>query len=194
MDVFRHLEQSERALICVPYSAVIFITETQDSSVLKRWRKSGINVPMIVISKSCSVSVRVAFLNAGADDWLPAPAAPEEVIARIRAILRRRHGISDVVLRHGELIFDPAARKATFRGVPLKLTTREMTLLEMLLLNHSRLLTRQYLEEHLSTWQRDISSNIIQVHMSNLRRKLGDKVIQTVRGQGYRLIELNHKK
>lgn len=194
MDVFRHLEQSERALICVPYSAVIFITETQDSSVLKRWRKSGINVPMIVISKSCSVSVRVAFLNAGADDWLPAPATPEEVIARIRAILRRRHGISDVVLRHGELIFDPAARKATFRGVPLKLTTREMTLLEMLLLNHSRLLTRQYLEEHLSTWQRDISSNIIQVHMSNLRRKLGDKVIQTVRGQGYRLIELNHKK
>ncbi|EDI4472439.1 two-component system response regulator [Salmonella enterica] len=178
----------------MPYSAVIFITETQDCSVLKRWRKSGINVPMIVISKSCSVSVRVAFLNAGADDWLPAPAAPEEVIARIRAILRRRHGISDVVLRHGELIFDPAARKATCRGVPLKLTTREMTLLEMLLLNHPRLLTRQYLEEHLSTWQRDISSNIIQVHMSNLRRKLGDKVIQNVRGQGYRLIELNHKK
>ncbi|EDX0780789.1 two-component system response regulator [Salmonella enterica] len=177
----------------MPYSAVIFITENQDSSVLKRWRKSGISVPVIVISKFCAVNARVAFLNAGADDWLPAPAAPEEVIARIRAILRRNHTISDVVLRHGELIFAPAARKATFRGVPLKLTTREMTLLEMLLLHHPRLLTRQYLEEHLSTWQQDISSNIIQVHISNLRRKLGDKIIQTVHGQGYRLMELNNK-
>lgn len=151
------------------------------------------SMPVIVISKSSTVSVRVAFLNAGADDWLPAPAAPEEVTARLRAILRRIHAISDVVLRHGELIFDPATRKVTYRGVPMKLTAREMALLEMLLLHHPRLLTRQYLEEHLSTWQREISSNIIQVHMSNLRRKLGEKIIQTVYGQGYRLTELNNK-
>lgn len=189
----RYSGQSDISLKCVPYSAVIYITETQDSNILKHWRKNGISMPVLVISKPSAVSARVAFLNAGADDWLSAPAAPEEVSARLRAIIRRNHAISDVLLRHGELIFDPAARKATYRGVPLTLTAREMTLLEMLLLHHPRLLTRQYLEEHLSTWQREISSNIIEVHMSNLRRKLGEKIIQTVYGQGYRLIDLEHK-
>lgn len=73
MDVFRHSGQSDRALRCVPYSAVIYMTETQGSNVLKHWRENGISVPVIVICKSSAVSVRAAFLNAGADDWLPDP-------------------------------------------------------------------------------------------------------------------------
>ncbi|EBP8534988.1 response regulator transcription factor [Salmonella enterica] len=171
------------------YGAVVYMTETRDVTVLKRWRKSGLIAPVIVISRLSAVSVRVAFLNAGADDWLPLPAAAEEVSARLRAILRRNYSLSDVVLRYDELVFDPTIRTVTYQGSQVKLTPKEMTILELFLLNHRRLLTRQYLEDHLSTWQRDINSNIIEVHISNLRRKLGGNIIQTVRGQGYRLRE-----
>lgn len=189
VDYFRHPGHGDVALRCISYGAVVYMTETRDVTVLKRWRKSGLIAPVIVISRFSAVSVRVAFLNAGADDWLPLPAAAEEVIARLRAILRRNYSLSDVVLRYGELVFDPTIRIVTYQGLEVKLTAKEMTILELFLLNHTRLLTRRYLEDQLSTWQRDVNSNIIEVHISNLRRKLGGNIIQTVRGQGYRLRE-----
>lgn len=184
-DIFRHSGSSDAVLKSVPYGAVIYMTETPDYPVLKRWRKNGISIPVVVISRPSAVSVRVAFLNAGADDWLSAPASPEEVIARLRAVFRRSHALTDVVLRHEDVIFDPATRTATYRGIPVKLTAREMTILELLLLHHPRVLTRRYLEDQLCTWHRDICSNLIEVHVSNLRRKLDRDIIQTVRGQGY---------
>lgn len=131
--------------------------------------------------------MRVAILNAGADDLIPLPEDICEVVARLRCILRRRYNQPSTLLKHNGITLDTSTREVKKNGQIVKLTAREIIILELLLLHHPRLLSRAYLEAHLSTWTREISSNLAEVYISHLRSKLGKFSIETVHGQGYRL-------
>lgn len=194
IDVVHCLNQGVLALKNTSYDAIIFFTKKTDQFFLrlKQWRKEGINIPILVLTEFSDVSMRVDILNAGADDCLLFPVQPEELVARIRAIQRRTYSLSTAELSYGNVIFDLISREVKNNGKLVKLTTREMTILELFLLHNTRLLSRQYLEDYICTWQKDIKSNVIEVHISNLRRKLGRNFIETVHGQGYRLKKQPH--
>lgn len=188
--MFFCIRDAERSLKVIAYSAVIIMNHHAGEDVLcalKRWRKNGMEMPILVINDPVDVGVRVDILNAGADDWLAAPAASDEVIARLYAILRRGTGAFSAVLQAGAVSFDICSRFVTVRGKNIRLTARESTILEMLLRRAPRILTRRCLEDNLCTWEREVSSNTLEVHISNLRRKLGHDIIETVHGAGYRL-------
>lgn len=154
--------------------------------VLASLRRSG-DTPVVILSAQDEVADKVAGLEAGADDYLQKPFRFEELLARIRAVLRRRDPSIDDVVRVADLVVDPAARTATRSGVPVALTTKEYDLLELLAANADRVLTRDILLERL--WHDDPGdSNSLEVHVSNLRRKLerhGPRLIHTLRSVGY---------
>lgn len=173
------------AIICVPYKP-----SKKFTSEIKNWRKNGINIPIVVLTEFHNVNIQIEILNAGADDCLSISVEPKEIIARIRAIQRRNFSQLATELRYGALVFDMASREVTHYGKPVQLTAREVEILELFLLHKSRLLTRSYLNDYLCSWRREINSNVIEVHISNIRRKLGHEFIETVHGQGYRLKKL----
>lgn len=173
------------------YSAVIIfktVPEIAVLSILKRWRENRINVPVLVITEPVGVSTRGNILNTGTDGCIQKPA---EIIARLGSIIRRIHAVTATVLQHDDITLDICSRVVKKQGVSVSLTTREMAVLELFLLCRHRVLSRRYLDEQLGAWNREVGSNIIQVHISNLRRKLGKEFIGTVHGQGYRLRKNN---
>lgn len=190
IDVLTYPCDCYTAFKIISYAAVIYIVKTLDMSVLSwvdYWRKNNMNIPILIVTMPTDATTRASILNAGADDCLQYPAAPEEIVARVRAILRRRPAQIEMLLRHKDIVFDICKRVVTHCGKIIKLTAKETAILELLLLQYPRILTRRYLDEQLCTWHRDICSNSAEVHICNLRRKLGRDVIETVRGQGYRL-------
>jgi two-component system OmpR family response regulator/two-component system response regulator QseB len=138
-----------------------------------------------VVTARDEVGDRVHGLDSGADDFIVKPFDLGELAARLRAALRRAQGRSHALIRHGELAVDPAARQVTRSGTAVPLTGREFALLLHLLENRGRVRSRTQLEESLYSWGSEIDSNAIEVHVHNLRRKLGRKLIRTVHGQGY---------
>ncbi|WP_239043195.1 winged helix-turn-helix domain-containing protein [Citrobacter freundii] len=190
LDFFKNTNQGIAALRNISYDAMIFVIYLQSECFIKKikkWRKDNISIPILILTECYNTEVKVDVLNAGADDCLPILVKPNEVVARIRAIQRRIYSIPTTELTYGDLVFDTARRVVTNYGKPVKLTSKEMGILELFLLLNPRLLTRRYLEDQLCSWSKDINSNIIEVHISNLRRKLGRDFIETVHGQGYRL-------
>lgn len=185
------IRNAELSLKIIRYSAVIIMHRHAGHDILRalrRWRKNGMDMPVLVINDPADVSARVDILNAGADDWLAAPAASAEVIARLYAILRRGTGSYSAVLKAGAVSFDTCNRSVTLRGENIKLTARESTIMELLIQRYPRILTRRCLEDNLCSWEREVSSNTLEVHISNLRRKLGRGIIETVHGTSYRLL------
>lgn len=154
-------------------------------AVLNEQRAKGNAVPMLVLTARDTVSDRVKGLDSGADDYLVKPFDLDELIARVRALLRRRSGRADPVIRHGQVQLDPAARRVELDGKPVNLSPREFTLLHALLEQPGVVLSREQLEERLYGWDEEVSSNAIEVHLHNLRRKLGSNLIRNVRGVGY---------
>lgn len=190
LDIFKSINQGVDALKAFSYDAMVYVICMQSQDLLKkikRWRKDNISIPMLILTECYNSDAKVEILNAGADDCLPILVKPYEVVARIRAIQRRIYSIPTTELSYGGLVFDTARRVVTNYGKPVKLTAKEMAILELFLLLNPRLLTRRYLEDHLCSWHKDVNSNITEVHISNLRRKLGREFIETVHGQGYRL-------
>jgi two-component system response regulator QseB len=153
--------------------------------VLRELRAKGDNVPVLVLTARDTVPDRVKGLDSGADDYLVKPFDLDELVARVRALLRRRSGRGDPVIRYGPLVLDPAARRAEVEGRALSLSPREFTLLHALLEQAGAVLSREQLEERLYGWDEEVSSNAIEVHLHNLRRKLGANLIRNVRGVGY---------
>lgn len=157
--------------------------------VLRQLRAAGFEQPVIVITAREQVEDRIRLLDLGADDFLVKPVHLDELAARLRAV-RRRRGTSpagEAALREGSLCVVPASRTVTVDGNYVPLTNREFWLLEALLRNKGRVLTRDQLVEALYGWDDDIVGNAIDVHVHHLRRKLGAKLIRTVRGVGYTL-------
>lgn len=155
--------------------------------VLSDLRKRRCALPIIIVTARDARSDRIRGLDLGADDYLVKPFDLDELAARIRAVLRRHQGRSEPMLEHGAIRIDPAGRRVTLRGRPVELTAREYGLLLALMQRPTAVLSRQALENQLYGWDDSVGSNAVEVHIHNLRRKLGQPAIENVRGQGYRL-------
>ena len=156
--------------------------------VLQGLRTRGEDMPVIVVTARDAVGDRVAGLNAGADDYLTKPFDLDELIARLRALMRRRAGRGSNLVRCGDISFDAERREVCLADKPISLSAREMALLEILLERPGAVLSREALEERLFGWGEEPASNALEVHLHNLRRKLGAEHIRNVRGVGYKLV------
>jgi two-component system response regulator QseB len=154
-------------------------------SILRSLRARGENVPVLVITARDAVADRIAGLDAGADDYLVKPFDLDELSARVRAVLRRRVGRAESLLRIGGLELDTASRLVRWKGREVTLSAREYALLEALADRPGAYLTRTQLEERLYGWDEEIASNAVEVHIHALRRKLDAALIRNVRGMGY---------
>lgn len=182
--------QARDALSAAPYDAAVLdlgLPGLDGMAILAAWRHQGSDVPVLVLTARDALADRVGGLDAGADDYLAKPFALAEVAARLRALHRRRQGMSQPLLSHGRLTLDPVGRVATLDGAPLELTARELALLELLLCNRGRVLPRERIEEKLYGWGQELESNALEVHVHHLRKKLGAGFIRTLRGIGYTL-------
>ena len=159
--------------------------------VCKTLRARGLRTPILMLTARDAVEDRVRGLDSGADDYLVKPFAFAELVARLRALTRREPRLLSPILRLGDLVLDSSTREVARGGRPLDLTTKEYALLEYLMRNPNQVLTRTMIAEHVWNYDFDNATNVIDVHIRNLRRKLDDpfpaKLIQTVRGAGYRI-------
>ena len=153
--------------------------------VLKRARDRGQSLPILILTARDATGDKVSGLDAGADDYLVKPIDLDELSARIRALTRRSAGRAAPLLVHGDLTVDPAAHRVTLAEQAIELSSREFSLLQMLLENAGRVLTRSQLEQSLYGWRDEPDSNALEVHIHHLRKKLGSDLIRTLRGVGY---------
>ena len=154
-------------------------------AVLQRARQRGLDLPILILTARDATGDKVAGLDAGADDYLVKPIDLDELAARIRALTRRSAGRASPLLTHGALTLDPAAHQVLLAGQPVELAARELALLQLLLENLGRVLTRSQLEQSLYGWNDEPDSNALEVHIHHLRKKLGSELIRTLRGVGY---------
>jgi two-component system response regulator QseB len=150
-------------------------------------RAAGNSLPVLVVTARDTVRDRIAGLDAGADDYLLKPFDLDELVARVRALLRRRAGSGVPLLRVGDLQLDPAHHQVTLGGSAVELSAKEFSVLQALMRRPGAVLSREQLEEALYGWGDEVASNAIEVHVHHLRRKLGAERIRTVRGVGYRI-------
>ncbi len=190
VDWVRSGDAAERELRAGVHAAAVLdlgLPLRDGLDVLSAVRGQGIQLPVLVLTARDAVPDRIRGLDAGADDYVLKPVDLHELAARLRALVRRAHGVPQEVLRARDVELDPAARTVRKAGRPLPLQSREFDLLQVLMLNAGRVLTREQLEQHLYSWGREVESNAVEVHIHHLRRKLGPQLIQTVRGVGYTL-------
>ncbi|CAG0958362.1 Transcriptional regulatory protein QseB [Rhodocyclaceae bacterium] len=153
--------------------------------LLKRLRGRGQDLPVLILTARDATAEKIAGLDSGADDSLVKPVDLDELAARIRALARRAGGRAAPVLHHGPLALDPAARRVSLAGAPVELSVREFAVLQTLLENAGRVMTRAQLEGAIYGWKDEPDSNALEVHIHHLRRKLGAEFIKTLRGVGY---------
>ena len=155
--------------------------------VLRRLRLAGQRLPVIIITARDAVEDRIAGLDYGADDYLIKPFDLNELLARLRAVIRRQGGQASPLLTSGDVTLDPATREAGRGSVRVVLSAREFALLQALLLNPGHILTRHELEERIYGWNEEVESNAVDFLIHGVRRKLGAEVIRNVRGTGWRV-------
>ena len=175
-----------------PYDAVILdlgLPDIDGIQVLQKWRKAERKMPVLILTARDRWSDKVTGLDAGADDYVAKPFYTEEVLARIRTLLRRKAGLVSSDIECGSLRIDTRAARVTVEGNPVKLTSLEYRLLSYLGHHKGRVVSRTELVEHLYDQDFDRDSNTIEVFVGRLRKKLGVNVIQTMRGLGYKLAE-----
>ncbi len=158
--------------------------------ILKDLRRSGSTLPVVVITARDAVADRVAGLDHGADDYLVKPFDLDELLARARAVIRRKQGRSTPEISCGALTVDPVKRLVRFRGHPVELSAREFAVLEALMKDPGAVVSREKLEDAVYGWGEEVGSNSIEVHLHHLRRKLSPELIRNVRGVGYRIVAL----
>lgn len=190
VDWTRDASTAQAALAGAPYELVLLDLGLpgQDGLVfLAALRRAKNAVPVIISTARDALADRVRGLDLGADDYLVKPFDFDELAARIRAVVRRRAGHASGRLEHGVLALDPATHEAWLEDVAVTLSAKEFAILHTLMERPSAVISRTKLEERLYGWDEEIGSNAVEVHVHNLRRKLGDQRIVTVRGVGYRL-------
>jgi two-component system, OmpR family, response regulator QseB len=158
--------------------------------ILKSLRRSGSKLPVVIITARDAVVDRVTGLDHGADDYLVKPFDLDELLARARAVIRRREGRSSPEMSCGALTLDPVKRLVIFRGAPVELSAREFAVLEALMKEPGAVVSREKLEDAVYGWGEEVGSNSIEVHLHHLRRKLRPELIRNVRGVGYRIAVL----
>ena len=180
---------AEAALAAEPAYALVLLDlglpKKDGLALLEGLRRRGKRIPVLIITARDAVADRVRGLDLGADDYLVKPFELDELGARIRALLRRHAGRAEPVVEFGGFRLDPSTRKVSYLGREVNVSAREFSLLSALLERPGRPLSRTQLEERLYGWGEEIASNSVEVHVHNLRRKLGERAIRTVRGVGY---------
>jgi two-component system response regulator QseB len=179
---------ADAALSLAEYGMVVLdlmLPRRSGFDVLMAMRHRSDSTPVLVLTALDQVPDRVRALDAGADDYLIKPFELEELCARLRALRRRKAGRAEPLLRHGPLALDPAGRTVVLGDRPLLLSPKEFTLLHALLENSGKVLSRDRLGQILYGWGEEVESNAVEVHVHNLRKKLGFDLVRTVRGVGY---------
>ena len=179
---------AEIAIESEPYALVLLdlgLPRKDGIAVLASIRGRTDRVPVLILTARDAVADRVKGLDAGADDYLVKPFDLDELTARMRAVLRRHAGRAEPIVKHGALTLNPVTHEVTYRGQPIPVSVREFALLQALLERPGAALSRGQLEERLYGWGEEVASNSVEVHIHNLRKKLGESAIRTVRGVGY---------
>jgi len=190
IDWFTETRSGNRAMESAPYDAIILdlgLPGEDGMAFLNRLRASGSTTPVLVLTARDAVASRITGLDSGADDYLVKPVALQELAARLRAITRRARGRPEPTWRHGELEYNPASKAVVWRGDQVVLTSRELALLELLLANPDRVMSKTQILEKMYGWGDELESNAIEVFVYNLRRKITPEIVRTVRGVGYAL-------
>lgn len=190
VDWVRDGRAAELSIATHAYSLVLLdlgLPARDGIEVLKSIRARKVDVPVLIITARDTVADRVAGLDAGADDYLVKPFDLDELSARVRALLRRAAGRAEPLITRGALTLNPATREVHFKGRAVDVSAREFALLLALAERGGTVLSRAQLEEKVYGWNEAIGSNAIEVHVHNLRRKLGESAIRNVRGLGYKL-------
>lgn len=193
VDWFQNGKHGKDALSLAPYDAVVLdlgLPQIDGMSILADWRQHQLDTPVLILTARDALPDRLAGLNGGADDYLCKPFALDEVVARLLALVRRSKGRAIAHLNYGNLSLDTTAKTVTLHGNPLTLTQREYLLLELMLSQPKHILSRAQMEDKLYGWDQEVESNAIEVHIHNLRKKIGKNFIITKRGLGYQIGEM----
>ncbi|MFI8414965.1 two-component system response regulator PmrA [Serratia sp. NPDC078593] len=185
--------EANRLIIASHYSLVILdlgLPDIDGATLLRQWRRQQISIPVLVLTARDSLEDRVDGLDAGADDYLIKPFALSELQARARALIRRYQGHSDNLLHLDNLTLNLASQQVYLQQQPIEVTPKEFAILSRLIMRAGQTVNRELLQQDLYAWSNDLSSNTLEVHIHNLRRKLGKERIRTIRGIGYRLVSL----
>ncbi len=172
------------------YSLVILdlgLPDKDGATLLSQWRRRGVSHPVLILTARDALEDRVKGLDSGADDYLVKPFALAELQARARALIRRYQGHSDNLLQQDDLTLNLQTQQVLLQDQPLEITPKEFALLTRLMMRIGQTVHRETLQQDIYSWQDDPGSNTLEVHIHNLRRKLGKERIKTVRGVGYRL-------
>ncbi|GGY91462.1 MAG: two-component system, OmpR family, response regulator QseB [Shewanella sp.] len=192
VDHVATVKQAEAAILNETISAIVLdlgLPDGNGRALLQQWRQRGIDIPTIVLTANTDFDTKLACLDLGADDYLAKPFDVRELVARLKAIVRRHHGLNQNLLVVGALTMDLNVHEVSFRGEPVSLSRREFQLLLELAQSNGRVLTRGQLEQLTYGWD-EVGSNSIEVHIHHLRRKTASELIKTVRGIGYTLAEV----
>lgn len=190
VDWFTDGEDGMEALFSTTYDAVVLdlgLPNIDGLAILQEWRNRGIGVPVLILTARGDVDERISGLNSGADDYLGKPFALKEVQARLNALIRRSNGISSALITFKNLTFNPETKSVFLNHKQIALAPREIALLELLLLNQNKVLSKESIENKLYSWNDEVASNAVEVHVHHLRKKLGKDFIRTVNKIGYTL-------
>lgn len=191
VDWVRDGHAAELALEANQYAAAVLdlgLPKRDGMQVLTTLRQHNNGLPVILATARDAVADRIAGLNAGADDYLTKPFDLDELVARLRAVIRRNSGRAQTVIQCGAISFDTERREVRLAGELVTLSSRELSLLEILLEKPGAVLSRETLEDRLFGWGEEPSSNALEVHLHHLRRKLGADHIRNIRGVGYKVV------
>ncbi|MBQ2810699.1 MAG: response regulator [Alphaproteobacteria bacterium] len=188
VDWFDNGADGEEALFTAPYAAVVLdlgLPEVDGLTILKHWRENGLKVPVLILTALGDVESKIIGLNKGADDYLGKPFSLKEVIARLNALIRRNSGYVSSEIRYKDIIFNVDTKTVYLNNQNVVLAPKEIALVEMLLLNKNKVLSKNVIEEKLYSWDTDVSSNAVEVHIHHIRKKLGKDFVRTVNKIGY---------
>ena len=193
VDALRSAEPASAVLAGTDYDLVILdigLPGMDGFELLRRLRARSLRVPVLLLTARDAVEDRVRGLNLGADDYLVKPFAVDELLARAQALVRRSHSASSAQLACGSLHMDLGRKECELAGRPVELTTREWCVLEQLMLAAPDVVSKNKLVDSMGRWDREVSGNALEIHVSRLRNKLvgGDVEVRTMRGLGYRLV------
>lgn len=193
-DCAGNLQQAESYVNSTAYSLAILdlgLPDGDGMTLLNQWRKAGNAVPVLILTARDGLEERVRGLNVGADDYLIKPFALSELLARVRAIIRRHQGVSNNLIWVDNISLDLDSHEVTMDGNIIELTPKEFAILSRLMLRAGHRIHREILHQDLYSWDDDPSSNSLEVHVHNLRQKIGKDRIRTLRGFGYLLTKEN---
>jgi len=188
VDWVRDGVAAERELLGLQHQAAVLdigLPRQDGLAALQSVRARGIDTPVLILTARDAVAQRIEGLNLGADDYVVKPVDLDELAARLHALVRRAHGKPQTTLHIRDVTLDATARQVSQCNKIINLSTREFDLLQALMLNAGRVLSREQLEQHLYRWGHEVESNTIEVHIHHLRRKMGSGLIDTIRGVGY---------